>query len=376
MSNEKETSAGVAAANGGGQSSPQSGGSAQAGVKKSHRIRVTGAAGKHKDKDLEALFAEFGKVVKIEPHNYQEGVLVVSMENIDSANKAVAEVNGTEFQGEKLALNNDSANQRRSNAPAASNNARRSAPPVHQQQHQYQQQQQQLSLSSMLVRDNYPLRMLVHTELVGAIIGKGGETIKEITNRSKARIDVKREVVAKNVPPPRKVQHNQIVFISGPPEACSAACKEILTICAAEAKEKIKEEIELNILAEDRFCGRIIGKDGKNLNTIREKTKTSIQLSYSPTITTFETMGNSFSMDRIVSVRGSIEGMCQAEAIIAEKLRQCHQLEVPQFAPQYPNYPPIGAGGYGNYGPGWPYVSFPAMDPRRKFKRMTVKATS
>ncbi|PAA52817.1 hypothetical protein BOX15_Mlig013926g2, partial [Macrostomum lignano] len=356
MSNEKETSA--AAANGG-QSSPQSGGSAN--VKKSHRIRATGASGKQEDKDLEAMFAKFGKVLKIEPHNYQDGILVVSMETVDVANKAVAEVNGAEFQGSKLTLNNDSANQRRENGNNAPSQ-RRSGPPV---------QAPQLN-NPMQVRDFYPVRILVNSDLIGAIIGKGGETIKEITNRSKARIDVKREVVTKNIPP-RKVQNSQIVFISGTPEACSAACKEILTICVNEAKEKTKEDAELNILAEDRFCGRIIGKDGKNLNTIREKTKTSIQLSNSPTITSFDSMGKSFSMDRIITVRGSLDGMCQAEAFIAEKLRQCHQLEMPP-PPQYPNYPPIGAGGYGNFAPGWPYVSFPAMDPRRKYK--TVKAMS
>ncbi|PAA46288.1 hypothetical protein BOX15_Mlig033049g4 [Macrostomum lignano] len=288
------------------------------GIKKSQRVRVMGASGKHNDKDLAEMFGKYGDVAKIEPHNYQEGVLVVSMDCVDSANRAVAELNNVEFQGQKLILNNDSANQRRLNQQ------RRSAPPA----------------TSLPLRENYPLRILINSDLVGAIIGKGGETIKEITNKTKARVDVKREVVQKNAQPkkssPRSPEKGdateatalserlQIVFVYGSPESCSDACREIMSICIGEAKEKGKEEPDLGILAEDRFCGRIIGKDGKNLNTIREKSKTSIQLSNSPTITTYDSSSPTFSLDRIITVKGSLEGMCQAEKFLSEKLRQCH----------------------------------------------------
>lgn len=37
-----------------------------------------------------------------------------------------------------------------------------------------------------------PLRMLVPSEMVGAIIGKSGATIKQITQQSRARVDVHR----------------------------------------------------------------------------------------------------------------------------------------------------------------------------------------
>uniref|UniRef100_A0A1I8J806 RRM domain-containing protein n=1 Tax=Macrostomum lignano TaxID=282301 RepID=A0A1I8J806_9PLAT len=305
------------------------------GIKKSQRVRVMGASGKHNDKDLAEMFGKYGDVAKIEPHNYQEGVLVVSMDCVDSANRAVAELNNVEFQGQKLILNNDSANQRRLNQQ------RRSAPPA----------------TSLPLRENYPLRILINSDLVGAIIGKGGETIKEITNKTKARVDVKREVVQKNAQPkkssPRSPEKGdateatalserlQIVFVYGSPESCSDACREIMSICIGEAKEKGKEEPDLGILAEDRFCGRIIGKDGKNLNTIREKSKTSIQLSNSPTITTYDSSSPTFSLDRIITVKGSLEGMCQAEKFLSEKLRQCHTIDMQQYS-----YAPSVSQGY------------------------------
>jgi hypothetical protein len=39
---------------------------------------------------------------------------------------------------------------------------------------------------------DFPLRILVSSEMVGAIIGRGGATIRNITQESRARVDVHR----------------------------------------------------------------------------------------------------------------------------------------------------------------------------------------
>ena len=42
---------------------------------------------------------------------------------------------------------------------------------------------------------DFPLRILVSSEMVGAIIGRGGATIRNITQESRARVDVHRYVI-------------------------------------------------------------------------------------------------------------------------------------------------------------------------------------
>ena len=39
---------------------------------------------------------------------------------------------------------------------------------------------------------DFPLRVLVSSDMVGAIIGRGGATIRNITQQSRARVDVHR----------------------------------------------------------------------------------------------------------------------------------------------------------------------------------------
>ena len=45
---------------------------------------------------------------------------------------------------------------------------------------------------TMLSTSELPLRILVPSDMIGAIIGRSGNAIRQITNDSKARIDVHR----------------------------------------------------------------------------------------------------------------------------------------------------------------------------------------
>lgn len=74
---------------------------------------------------------------------------------------------------------------------------------------------------------DFPLRLLVQSEMVGAIIGRQGSTIRQITQQSRARVDVHRK---ENVGSLEKA-----ITIYGNPENCTNACKRILEVMQLEA---------------------------------------------------------------------------------------------------------------------------------------------
>ena len=112
-------------------------------------------------------------------------------------------------------------------------------------------------------------RILVLKDLVGAIIGRQGGTIKQITQETHARVDVHRK---EHSPP-----NENVIMIYGSPENCSQACRRILEVMQQEAETLNRpEEIVLKILASDNLIGRIIGKGGNTIKRIMQQTDTSI----------------------------------------------------------------------------------------------------
>ncbi len=91
---------------------------------------------------------------------------------------------------------------------------------------------------------DFPLRILVKSEMVGAIIGRGGQTIRQITQQTRARVDVHR----KETTPMQQQQQQQhvtsekAITIYGQPENCTNACKKILEVMLEEAKSTGKEQ--------------------------------------------------------------------------------------------------------------------------------------
>ena len=75
----------------------------------------------------------------------------------------------------------------------------------------------------LFIQVDFPLRILVSSEMVGAIIGRGGSTIRAITQQSRARVDVH-----------RKVDHmgsvEKAITVYGQPENCTTACQRILEV--------------------------------------------------------------------------------------------------------------------------------------------------
>uniref|UniRef100_A0A3Q2T0Y6 Insulin-like growth factor 2 mRNA binding protein 2a n=1 Tax=Fundulus heteroclitus TaxID=8078 RepID=A0A3Q2T0Y6_FUNHE len=168
--------------------------------------------------------------------------------------------------------------------------------------------------SPRLRQPDFPLRMLVPTQFVGAIIGKEGLTIKNVTKQTQSKVDIHRKENAGAAEKP--------ITIHSTPEGCSSACRMILDIMQKEANEtKTTEEIPLKILAHNSLVGRLIGKEGRNLKKIEEETGTKITISSLQDLTIY-------NPERTITVKGSLEACCKAEVEIMNKLREAYENDI------------------------------------------------
>uniref|UniRef100_A0A7N8Y111 Insulin-like growth factor 2 mRNA binding protein 3 n=1 Tax=Mastacembelus armatus TaxID=205130 RepID=A0A7N8Y111_9TELE len=164
------------------------------------------------------------------------------------------------------------------------------------------------------VQSDIPLRMLVPTQFVGAIIGKEGATIRNITKQTHSKIDIHRKENAGAAEKP--------ITIHSTPEGCSNACRTIMEIMQKEALDtKFTEEIPLKILAHNNFVGRLIGKEGRNLKKIEQDTETKITISPLQDLTLY-------NPERTITVKGSIEACSRAEEEVMKKIRESYESDM------------------------------------------------
>uniref|UniRef100_A0A8C7Y2Z8 Insulin-like growth factor 2 mRNA binding protein 3 n=1 Tax=Oryzias sinensis TaxID=183150 RepID=A0A8C7Y2Z8_9TELE len=164
------------------------------------------------------------------------------------------------------------------------------------------------------VQSDIPLRVLVPTQFVGAIIGKEGATIRNITKQTHSKIDIHRKENAGAAEKP--------ITIHSTPEGCSKACTTIMEIMQKEALDtKFTEEIPLKILAHNNFVGRLIGKEGRNLKKIEQDTGTKITISPLQDLTLY-------NPERTITVKGSIEACSRAEEEVMKKVREAYESDM------------------------------------------------
>ncbi|POI29519.1 hypothetical protein CIB84_006731 [Bambusicola thoracicus] len=200
---------------------------------------------------------------------------------------------------------------------------------------------------------DFPLRMLVPTQFVGAIIGKEGLTIKNLTKQTQSKVAGNVPMLAEHCFGPLKEQVLQVnlmelhslgqlgrchmvdihrkenagaaekpITIHATPEGCSEACRMILDIMQKEADEtKSAEEIPLKILAHNSLVGRLIGKEGRNLKKIEQDTGTKITISPLQDLTIY-------NPERTITVKGSTEACSNAEVEIMKKLREAYENDI------------------------------------------------
>merc|ERR1719507_1890407 len=175
---------------------------------------------------------------------------------------------------------------------------------------------------------DFPLRLLVASDMVGAIIGRGGATIRAITQQSRARVDVHSL---------RKLEHSaaleKAITVYGQPENCTAACKRIMEVMEEERINTGKStEMELKVLAHNNLIGRIIGKSGATIKKIMEDTDTKITVSSISDI-------SSFNPERVITIKGAIPDISRAEAEVSSKLRAAYETDLQAMAPQSVMFP-------------------------------------
>ncbi|KAF7686217.1 hypothetical protein HF521_015579 [Silurus meridionalis] len=202
---------------------------------------------------------------------------------------------------------------------------------------------------ALKLQSDIPLRMLVPTQFVGAIIGKEGATIRNITKQTHSKIDIHRKENAGAAEKP--------ITVHSTPEGCSSACRSIMEIMQKEALDtKITEEIPLKVLAHNNFVGRLIGKEGRNLKKIEQDTGTKITISPLQDLTLY-------NPERTITVKGSIEACARAEEEVMKKIREAYENDVAAMNLQSNLIPGLNLNALGLFPGGTSGTMSPSMVP-------------
>uniref|UniRef100_A0A8D0EB71 Insulin like growth factor 2 mRNA binding protein 2 n=1 Tax=Salvator merianae TaxID=96440 RepID=A0A8D0EB71_SALMN len=256
---------------------------------------------------LDGLLAQHGTVENVEQVNTESETAVVNVTYAtkEEAKVAIEKLSGHQFENYAFKISYIPDDE--VSSPQPPQRSRRGG-------HSSREQGPSPGGSSQPKQLDFPLRILVPTQFVGAIIGKEGLTIKNLTKQTQSKVDIHRKENAGAAEKP--------ITIHATPEGCSEACRMILDIMQKEAEEtKSVEEIPLKILAHNSLVGRLIGKEGRNLKKIEQDTGTKITISPLQDLTIY-------NPERTITVKGSIEACSRAEVEIMNKLREAYENDI------------------------------------------------
>uniref|UniRef100_A0A8C9MSC6 Insulin like growth factor 2 mRNA binding protein 2 n=1 Tax=Serinus canaria TaxID=9135 RepID=A0A8C9MSC6_SERCA len=256
---------------------------------------------------LDGLLAQYGTVENVEQVNTDTETAVVNVTYATKEEAKVAIEKLSDQQFESYSFKISYIPDEEVSSPPPPQRSRRGG-------HSSRERGSSPGGSSQPKQLEFPLRMLVPTQFVGAIIGKEGLTIKNLTKQTQSKVDIHRKENAGAAEKP--------ITIHATPEGCSEACRMILDIMQKEADEtKSAEEIPLKILAHNSLVGRLIGKEGRNLKKIEQDTGTKITISPLQDLTIY-------NPERTITVKGSTEACSNAEVEIMKKLREAYESDV------------------------------------------------
>jgi predicted RNA-binding protein YlqC (UPF0109 family) len=185
--------------------------------------------------------------------------------------------------------------------------------------------------------NDFPLRIVVPTDMIGAIIGKDGATIRAITVSTKARVDVHRRETLGNSSTVHQAE--KTITINGSPECCTEACHMIMKIMQAELLSQTGytsslqgpldrlPSVPLKILSHNDLIGRVIGKGGNTLKRIMQESGTKITISKLKELTPQKP-------ERTITIMGTVDNCKKAESLISAKLRASYENDMAHLIPQ------------------------------------------
>jgi len=291
-------------------------------------VRVSGVRVDCGDAELEAMLSAFGALSAVDRYESkdegQTQVVYVRYDSVEAAQEAAKKIDGMILPPQQTPLKAERIMDK----------------PRRQPREQQEGSPRGRKAGGGPARHaEFPLRILVASDLVGAVIGRKGATIRAITQSSRARVDVHRKDNAGSL--------EKAITIYGNPENCSAACKRILEVMRDEYQATSKQgEVQLKLVAHNNLIGRIIGKGGATIKKVMDDTNTKVMVSSVNDV-------NSFNLERVITIKGAIEDISRAESAISTKLRQSYESDLQSFAPQSAMFPGLhpmammstGAGG-------------------------------
>jgi len=162
--------------------------------------------------------------------------------------------------------------------------------------------------------DHVEVTLLVASNDIGRVIGKGGETIKGIKSESGAAIHTSKLIQNVGV---------RTAKVVGTTEQVSSAIKLVISAIS-------EEHPSITILAEHRSLGAVIGKQGVNIRQLREETGAKIYISK-------ECIGNSTQKE--IQISGELNGVTQAlETVVCQLAESTNTTRIP--------YVPGSVGGF------------------------------
>lgn len=152
-----------------------------------------------------------------------------------------------------------------------------------------------------------PMRLLISNKEVGTIIGKGGANIKGIREQASCKLHV-----ADLVPG----SADRLVTATGTVAAVSKAVELILNVLETDPGKgeeggEPKAEPGLKIVLSNNQAGRIIGKGGAGIKSLREESQASIRI---------ESTDANGGDERVVTMGGAKEAIINAYTMIAQQV--------------------------------------------------------
>jgi len=175
------------------------------------------------------------------------------------------------------------------------------------------------------------LKILIPGVVAGSIIGKGGESIKELKSKTNAvvRVSNRDEIFP--------FTDERIVLVVAPPETVMEAVtfihSKLRTSLSGDKGRTSKRLKEMKLIVADTSAGKIIGKKGETVKKIQEENKVKVML-------TSKGDWGVVPGERVATISGEEDNVNRAiEEMLAVVAKDPHaRLEKSLVYPQYPMF--------------------------------------